>query len=554
MANNALTTAAAPPVKANADKLPQVTQKHPEYRAMINTWTLVADCVAGEEAVKAKGKAYLPAPATNDGEDSKKVKQRYDDYVMRACYFNATGRTLKGLVGEVFSKDSTVEVLEPFKPLMDNLDGFGRSGEQLAKEGLSFALQYGRGGYLADYPNQLSEDGKVKQTTIKDLANHNVRPRVLSYPPQAIINWRLKNYGALSLLGLVVLEEANLEVDELEFEETTQPQYRVLRLTKDRQYTVELWREDKDKKAFVLAEGPFTPQDKAGKPFDVIPFSFYGPDDNGASPNLSPLADIARVSIAWYRNSADEEDSINIVGQPTLFIAGVTEDWAKNVWKGKIRFGSRSCVPLEAGATAEILQADPNTMVKDAMDRKERLMVALGAQLVEQKDVQETATASSHNQKAKMSILGSCSKNVGEALTQAIVWAHMFIVTLTDADLETISYELNTDYDVSRMSPEEQQAVVASWQAEAIDFEEMRGAFKRGGVAWKDDKEVKSANEAAREDLLGVRQVGGKLAPDPGIDPKTGEVKPPPADPNKLPPKNTPSAKKAAKKAAAGKK
>jgi len=538
---NALTASAAPPVKANGDKLPQVTQKHPEWRAMINTWTLVADCVAGEEAVKAKGKVYLPAPATNEGEDKVKVNQRYTDFVMRACYFNATGRTLRGLVGEVFSKDSTVEVLEVFKPLLCNLDGFGRSAEQLAKEALSYSLQFGRGGFLADYPNQTQEDGSIKATTVKDLQNANVRPRVLNYQPQAIINWRLKNFGALSLLGLVVLEEQNLEVDEFEFEETTKPQYRVLRLTADRIYTVEIWRENKERQCFELVEGPFTPQGKAGKHFDVIPFTFYGPDDNGATPNLSPLADIARVSIAWYRNSADEEDSINIVGQPTLFIFGVSEEWAKNIWKGKIRFGSRSCVPCEQGATAELLQATPNTMVKDAMDRKERLMVALGAQLVEQKEVQETATASGHNQKAKMSILGSCSKNVGEALTQAIKWAHSFLVVLSDTDKKDgISYELNADYDVSRMSPEEQSAVVASWQAEAIDYEEMRGAFKRGGVAWKDDAEVKSANEAAREDLLGVTQVGGKLAPDPTVDPKTGQKLPPPIDPNKV---KTPPAK-----------
>ncbi len=537
---NALLATAPSPVKANGDKLPQVTQKHPAYRAMFNTWTLVADCVAGEEVVKAKGKLYLPAPATNDGEDALKVKQRYDDYVMRACYFNATGRTLKGLVGEVFSRDSTVEVLENFKPLMCNIDGFGRSAEQLAKEALSYALQFGRGGFLADYPNRTQEDGTVKTTTVRDLQNANVRPRVLLFPPLAIINWRLRNYGALSLLGLVVLEEQNLELDVFEFEETTKPQYRVLRLTPERTYTVEIWRENKEKQCFELVEGPFTPVGHGGQAFDQIPFTFFGPDDNGAEPNLSPLADIARVSIAWYRNSADEEDSINIVGQPTLFIYGVTEEWAKSVWKGKIRFGSRACVPCEAGANAELLQATPNTMVKEAMDRKERLMVALGAQLVESKEKgggDETATKSGHNQKAKMSILGSCSKNVGEAFTQAITWAHSFLSTLTDADKETISYELNADYDVSRMSPEEQSAVVASWQAEAIDFEEMRGAFKRGGVAWKDDKEVKAANEAAREDLLGVTQVGGKLAPDPTVDPKTGQKLPPPLDPNKAPPK-----------------
>lgn len=531
MATNSITTAAAPTVRANADKLPQVTHQHAEYRTMLPTWTLVGDCVAGEEVVKSKGKAYLPAPASNEGEDAKKVAARYADYVMRACYFNATGRTLKGLVGEVFSKDSTVEVQKSFEPMLRNIDGFGRSGEQVAKEALSYALQFGRGGFLADYPNQTQEDGTTKVTTVADLARANIRPRVLLYPPQAIVNWKLKNFGALSLLGLVVIKEDNLSVEEERFDDLVQPQYRVLRLTADRVYTVELWRQNADGTAFELVEGPFTPAGKDGKPFDTIPFTFFGPEDNSATPNLSPLADIARVSISWYRNSADEEDSINIVGQPTLFIFGVSEDWATRIWKGKIRFGSRACVPCEQGATAELLQASPNTMVKEAMDRKERLMVALGAQLVEQKEVQETATASGHNQKAKMSILGSCSRNVGEALTQAIIWATSFIDTIAE---DGTSYELNTDYDVSRMSPEEQSAVVASWQAEAIDFEEMRGAFKRGGVAWKDDDEVKSANEAAREDLLGVAITGNRLAPDPTVDPKTGQKLPPPLDPNKI--------------------
>lgn len=536
MATNSITSAAAPSVKANADKLPQVTHQHAEYQVMLPTWTLVADCVAGEEMVKSKAKAYLPSPTSSDGEDAKKVEQRYADYKMRACYFNATGRTLKGLVGEVFSKCSTVEVQKSFEPLLKNLDGFGRSAEQLAKGALSYALQFGRGGFLADYPNQIQEDGTTRVTTVADLAKANIRPRVLLYPPTAIVNWKLKNFGALSMLGLVVIKEDNLAVDEYRFDDLVQPQYRVLRLTPERTYTVEIWRENEDGTAFVLAEGPFTPAGKDGKAFDFIPFTFFGPEDNGSTPNLSPLADIARVSISWYRNSADEEDSINIVGQPTLFIFGVSEDWATRVWKGKIKFGSRACVPCEAGATAELLQADPNTMVKDTMDRKERLMVALGAQLVEQKEVQETATASGHNQKAKMSILGSCSKNVGEALTMAIMWATSFIDALVEGGT---SYELNTDYDVSRISPEEQSAVVASWQAEAIDFEEMRGAFKRGGVAWKDDAEVKSANEAAREDLLGVATVGSRLGPDPTVDPKTGLKLPSPLDPNKpkpLPP------------------
>jgi hypothetical protein len=292
----------------------------------------------------------------------------------------------------------------------------------------------------------------------------------------------------------------------------------VLRLTPDRRYTVEIWRQPSNGASFQLAEGPYVPTDSSGKPFDVIPFTFFGPDDNGASPNLPPMADIASMNLAHYRNSADYEDSCNLVGQPTLFLFGVTSDWVKNVMKGSIRFGARSVVPLEMGASAELIQAKENTLAKEAMEHKERLMVALGAQLVEQKAVQQTATEAGHNNKAKMSTLASSAKNIGEAFTMALKWAASFI----GADFKDLIYELNTDFDIARMTPQEQAQAIASWQAEAIDFEEMRFAFKRGGIAWKDDEDVQDANAKAREDLLGVKTTGGRLALDANIDPVTG--------------------------------
>jgi len=499
------------------DKLPNVAQPHTDYMAMLPTWNEVRDCVAGEKAVKTKGELYLPKPAMNDGEESTKVKERYNDYKKRAVFFNATGRTLRGMVGEVFGRDSTHEVPKPIEDLLPNVDGFGRSAEQLAKEALSYALQFGRGGFLADYPNRVTPDGTPQVTTVAELRNSNIRPRVLLYPPDAIVNWRLSSYGALSLLSLVVIKEDNLLADD-GFEEIFNEQYRVLRLTPDRKYTVEIWRQPNKGASFQLAEGPYTPTDASGKPFDLIPFTFFGPDDNGAYPNLPPMADIAAMNLAHYRNSADYEDSCNLVGQPTLFLFGVTSEWVKTVMKGKIRFGARSVVPLEQGAKAELIQAQENTMAKEAMEHKERQMVALGAQLVEQKAVQQTATEAGHNNKAKMSTLASSAKNVGEAITMALKWASAFI----GADNKDISYELNTDFDISRMTPQEQAQVIASWQAEAIDYEEMRFQFKRGGVAWKDDLEVQDTNATAREDWLGVKTVGGRLGPDPGVDLATG--------------------------------
>jgi hypothetical protein len=498
---------------------------------MLPIWNRIGDCVRGEEAVKAKGETYLPKPTANDGEQPAKIASRYAEYKLRAMFYGATGRTLKGMIGEVFRRDSTYDMPDKLKELLPNVDGAGRSAEQVAKKVLKMVLSFGRAGLLADYPNMQTPEGQTAPTTAKDLIDQNVRPRLICYEPDTIINWRVMSWGALSLLAVVVLREENLHNEDT-FEEVFNHQYRVLRLTKDRQYTVEIWRQPSAGAAFTLAEGPYIAKDHNGKPFNQIPFTFVGSEDNSPDPNDPPMDALSSVNLAHYRNSAEYEDSVAIVGQPTLFISGMTEDWAKNVLKGKVRFGARSVVPLEQGSTAVILQAAPNTLVKEAMDDKVALMKALGAQLVEEKSVQQTATESMQNGAASTSVLGTSAKNTSDALSLGFKWMGMFIGALATEE-KPISYDLNTDFDIMRMTPQEQAQTIASWQAEMIDYEEARYLFKRGGIAYKDDQDVKDANEKDRESLLGVTTVAGRVAPDPTVDPITGVKLP---DPNKIQP------------------
>lgn len=522
-----------------SDQLPNVAHMHIEFQAMWPIWKRVADCVAGEDAVKAAGEKYLPKPTTNDGEDPKKVKERYNGYRTRALYYNATGRTLRGMVGEVFTRCPTTDLPQQLKDLLPNLDGEGRSAEQIAKELLSNLLQFGRTGLLVDYPNMSVKDEttgqvKVKQTTVKDLQEQKVRPRMVCYPPFSVINWRLSTYGALNLLSLVVLKEDNLLVDD-GFEEVFNEQYRVLRLDAAGEYIVQIWRQPSKGAAFQMEE-EFKPMAN-GKPFTRIPFTFVGSEDNGAKVNLPPLDALSSVNLSHYRNSAEYEDSVAIVGQPTLFICGMTEDWAKTVLKGKVRFGSRAVVPLEKGCTVELVQAEPNMIAKEAMDNKVQMMKALGAQLIEEKAVQRTATEAGQDSAANTSVLGTAARNVSDAMTAAFGWMAMYLGLDPKVGSEAgkeLSYELSDDFSFKGMNPEQLSATVAAWQAELIDYEEARALAKRMGVAWKDDDEVKDANEAAREDLLGVRTVGGKLGNDPNID-ENGNPKPPPVDPNKVP-------------------
>ncbi len=69
------------------------------------------------------------------------------------------------------------------------------------------------------------------------------------------------------------------------------------------------------------------------------------------------------------------------------------------------------------------------------------------------------------------------------------------------ANEDEVAYDLNTDFDIARLAPQDVAQVIASWQSNAITFEEMRDNLKRGGIAYMNDEEAKTEMEGAGIDL-----------------------------------------------------
>jgi hypothetical protein len=470
-----------------------VSHVREEVRKKNDAWTMIADCIEGQEAVKAKGEIYLPKP--NAADTSEENKLRYAAYLARAVFYNVTARTLRGLLGQVFSRDSVLTLPESLTLLEKDVEGSGVDLDQQAKRALSDVLALGRAGLLADFP---VANGAV---TKADQDSGKIRPLLKLYKPQHIINWRTALFGAKTKLCLVVLRETyDKEDDGFEIQEDVQ--YRVLRLNENEQYTVTLYREvigeakdasGKKTTAWVPYGEEIVVQDYSGAPFNEIPFTFIGSENNDSEVDPSPLYDLAVLNLAHYRNSADYEDSVFMVGQPTPWISGLTEQWVKDVLKGGVHLGSRGFLPLPVNSSAGLLQPEPNTLCKEAMDHKERQMVALGAKLVEQKEVQRTATEAGQEEAAESSSLSSAVKNVSTAYTQALRWAARFVAKFTD---DAIEYELNSDFDLSNMTNEERAQLIKEWQADAISFTEMRWNLSRAGVAFQTDEEAKEEIES----------------------------------------------------------
>lgn len=476
---------------------PNFSAMHPFMTQLLLKWEMMDDVLAGEMQVKSRREKYLPIPRVDDNEDEN-IK-RYTTYIQRAVFYNATRRTLDGLVGEVFSRDPIIKLPSPMKAMQGNLDGAGVSIDQQSKLALSYVMGYGRGGLLVDYP-AFSEP--VTQQMIND---GEARPTIILFKPAAIINWRFKMRGAKRIPYLVVIRESYINNDD-PFETTTGAQWRVLRLTEDDVYTVQIWRrrprvigdpeiegrEGDTEFDYVYAN--YVPKDKDGNSFDEIPFTFIGSTNNDENPDDPPMYDLAVVNLAHYRNSADYEESCFMVGQPTAWFSGLTQAWVEDVFKGKVFLGSRAAIPLPVGAQAGLLQVNPNSMPKEAMDQKERQMVALGAKLVTNGNVQRTLGEAQIEEASSSSILATATKNVSKAYADMLQVAAKFVPGSINTD--DIRFDLNTDFPASRLTPNDRNQLIQEWQNQAITWNEMRDGLRRGGIATTEDVTAKQEIEA----------------------------------------------------------
>lgn len=483
--------------------MPNIAYTRQEVVSLRPRWDLTRDVISGDKAVKDQKNKYLPRP--NPQDESDENMRRYEQYRERAMFYGVTSRTLRGMIGQVFARNPVATLPDAMDLLELDVDGGGVSLDQQARKALGHVIAFGRSGLFVDYPKT---DGVV---TVAQQAAGDIRPVVYIFDPWDIINWRTKIVGAKKLLTLVVLSE-RIVVNDDGFEQEWDNYFRVLRLDDvTGNYIHEIWYFDDQQNDFQLDETS-TPTDADGNPWKEIPFTFIGCENNDEHPDLPPLYDLAVLNIAHYRNSADYEEACFIVGQPTPYFTGLTEAWVKDILKGSIQLGARAAVPLPVGGTAGLLQALPNTMPKEAMEAKERQMVALGAKLVEQSAVQRTAMEAGMEEASTTSLLAMSAKNVSHAYTAALKWCGIFMgfkidKDSTDADKpgevdpNEICYELNTDFDIARLAPLDQQALIASWQANAITFEEMRDNLRRGGIAYLDDDDAKEQMDAAGLDL-----------------------------------------------------
>ena len=149
---------------------------------------------------------------------------------------------------------------------------------------------------------------------------------------------------------------------------------------------------------------------------------------------------------------------------------------------------------------------------KRAMDHAERLMAILGSRLLEsQKRVSESAEALTLRQAGEGSIVANISSSLSKSMTQILRWVYWWSSTAHDLGAissEIVSIELNRDFEMATMTPQEVTALVAAWQAGAISRESLLNLMRRGELLEpsRSNDEERAAIEREkplREQLIG---------------------------------------------------
>ena len=287
-----------------------VNTKHSEYLNSQDMWNRCNTVIGGEDSVKEAGTKYLPKLANQDDDE-------YNAYKQRASFFSATKRTVEGIVGMIFRRPMRIKF-----PDLEWIKSAGQGGislEALARKVTKHVISLGRTGLLLDL-----KDGE------------SVKPFIVQYGPESIINWRIDDIGGAEKLSLVVLQECDQVVDSTDqFKMISNDRWLVLELngfddrgvmiSKTPIYRIQVWRKKKGKggddlNSFEIESTKF-PKIR-GQYLNYIPFVFVNPNDLSVNIERSPVADLTSINLSHYRNSADLEHGRHYTALPTPWVAG----------------------------------------------------------------------------------------------------------------------------------------------------------------------------------------------------------------------------------------
>jgi len=449
---------------------------HPDYKAHLERWELVTSVINSD------AKRFIRDVDSSDAIRSLSYKEG-------AILTNFTSLTKEGLTGLVFRRDPKVELPDELEYLKDDAVGDDRGLTMLAKQSLGEVMTTGRAGLLTDFPRS---KGGVSIADTEDL-----KARILPYKAQNVINWNVERVNDKAVVKFVVLFEPTLELQEDGFEWELKDKYRLLQLDNEGNYLQAIYNEELELVDVVY------PLDNDGNNLKEIPWTFIGAEDNNEEIDKAPLYDLAVLNIGHYRNSADYEESVFVVGQPTIFVSGSwgIEEFKEALPQG-IKFGSRAGYFLGEGGNASLVQANPNQLADEAMKSKLKQAAFIGARLISEPGGRETAEAARLRFSSQNSALHTLVMNVDDAIEKSLGYVTKFM----GGDPNSVEFKLNRQFYDESADPNLIAQSIMLFDRGLISRDEIRDDLKQKNVL-----DIDKTIEELDEELLNTDPFTGGI-------------------------------------------
>ena len=479
---------------------------HPDYTRKSEVWKTCRDAVEGQEAIKAEKTRYLPKLNGQSAEE-------YENYLNRALYYNATGRTVQSYNGMIFRKDPIIKVFNKDgseatdfnkKDYFKSVTNKGKSLTDLLHDVVDEVIQVNRVGILVDYPNE--EDlsfGSVSRMTKLDKERLGWKPMLTKYSAESIVNWQYMYVGTTPVPVMYVVKEEVWDYAESIFPSKTDI-YRIMALEPYTEYeggpTKVRYKQITFKDSVVSVSGKpdenvwqitdIVYPKKDGKFMNFIPF--YILTDRGIDfENLdNPMIyDLAVLNISHYMNSADLENELHLISIKTIVFPG----WSKDAGLGDPRIGGALAVPKDC--MPQVLEASNKSGLADQLGDKEDRMAVLGSSAIDRggRYVASSQTARISS-RAESSILTTMAVSLSTAFEEILT----FLLEWDDKPEYVVEVALNTDYYNDDMTATHLEALTKSLQQGSISFDsyyyqlEQKEFFPPN---WSKDKELESIRE-----------------------------------------------------------
>lgn len=470
-----------------------VTTTRKEYDRLLPDVQRNRAAVAGEREIKRGTTKYLPPLAsqcvnTSTLNDITSITQSctltgegqasYNKYLSMAYFFGATGRTVDGLNGLIFSKDPVRELPSVINYLKSNVDGTGQTLRSQAQSSVDEAFITPQFGLLVDFPN-------VKQVvSVANAEANNLRPKILQYKFESITNWHFDVVNNEQKLVLLVLREVErVKKNQFEFEEEIR--YRVLEII-DGIYHQSVW----DEGSIISAPDPVIIN---GEFAETIPFFFI----NVGTENKAIINDLVDTNLNHYRFFADYAAKEHASAFPIFTETGVASDDLNIVIGPGAKWSN-----ISTDANFGVLQtaSDGGSMRQYLLDQEQR-MAALGAEMLKPRIASaESAEAKSLDQVAQNSTTANVATNVSEGYQKALQFAALWL-----GSTEEVVYRLNTDYNPVGLSAQKLTALLNTWQNGGISYETFFNNLQKGEIISVD------TTQEVEKRLIDSEDTGGDL-------------------------------------------